>query len=409
MKSALFTYLTAQRLMFHGGTKMSRFIIWISVTGMSLGIATMILVLSVMNGFQRELEERLLGLVPHIKFENADDNPEIIDLLDTDSAILSTTKYFEGFALVHHSESPLPLKLIAMSPDTFMTNRLLKGSVGSDAIVRLGHSERASFLGVPLAFALGLELGDSFELLFLSRDGRGLAVKSERVVLAGVFELGSEADSSLVLMNIDSRSMKEWSYLGEKGVAAQLRDPSKIEIVKARIEQNFIATDLVPKHSFRDWTEDYGELFRAIKMEKSIMATLLFLILVLASFSIVSGQLMKVGDKRRDIAVFVTFGADQQFIRNIFLLQGLFVGLLSGLFGAALGIVLTNNANELIALASKFTGYHLLEGSYFLVVPTKIEKYQLLLIGLGAMTLSVWAAYLPSSKATKLNVVENLS
>ena len=409
MKSALFTYLTAQRLMFHGGTKMSRFIIWISVTGMSLGIATMILVLSVMNGFQRELEERLLGLVPHIKFENADDNPEIIDLLDADSAILSTTKYFEGFALVHHSESPLPLKLIAMSPDTFMTNRLLKGSVGSDAIERLGHLERASFLGVPLAFALGLELGDSFELLFLSRDGGGLVVKSERVVLAGVFELGSEADSSLVLMNIDSRSMKEWSYLGEKGVAAQLRDPSKIEIVKARIEQNFIATDLVPKHSFRDWTEDYGELFRAIKMEKSIMATLLFLILVLASFSIVSGQLMKVGDKRRDIAVFVTFGADQQFIRNIFLLQGLFVGLLSGLFGAALGIVLTNNANELIALASKFTGYHLLEGSYFLVVPTKIEKYQLLLIGLGAMTLSVWAAYLPSSKATKLNVVENLS
>ena len=409
MKSALFTYLTAQRLMFHGGTKMSRFIIWISVTGMSLGIATMILVLSVMNGFQRELEERLLGLVPHIKFENADDNPEIIDLLDADSAILSTTKYFEGFALVHHSESPLPLKLIAMSPDTFMNNRLLKGSVGSDAIVRLGHSERASFLGVPLAFALGLELGDSFELLFLSRDGRGLAVKSECVVLAGVFELGSEADSSLVLMNIDSRSMKEWSYLGEKGVAAQLRDPSKIEIVKARIEQNFIATDLVPKHSFRDWTEDYGELFRAIKMEKSIMATLLFLILVLASFSIVSGQLMKVGDKRRDIAVFVTFGADQQFIRNIFLLQGLFVGLLSGLFGAALGIVLTNNANELIALASKFTGYHLLEGSYFLVVPTKIEKYQLLLIGLGAMTLSVWAAYLPASNATKLNVVENLS
>ena len=409
MKSALFTYLTAQRLMFHGGTKMSRFIIWISVTGMSLGIATMILVLSVMNGFQRELEERLLGLVPHIKFENADDNPEIIDLLDADSAILSTTKYFEGFALVHHSESPLPLKLIAMSPDTFMTNRLLKGSVGSDAIERLAHSERASFLGVPLAFALGLELGDSFELLFLSRDGGGLAVKSERLVLAGVFELGSEADSSLVLMNIDSRSMKEWSYLGEKGVAAQLRDPSKIEIVKARIEQNFIATDLVPKHSFRDWTEDYGELFRAIKMEKSIMATLLFLILVLASFSIVSGQLMKVGDKRRDIAVFVTFGADHQFIRNIFLLQGLFVGLLSGLFGAALGIVLTNNANELIALASKFTGYHLLEGSYFLVVPTKIEKYQLLLIGLGAMTLSVWAAYLPSSEATKLNVVENLS
>ena len=137
MKNALFTYLTAQRLMFHGGTKMSRFIIWISVTGMSLGIATMILVLSVMNGFQRELEERLLGLVPHIKFENADDNPEIVDLLDADSAVLSTTKYFEGFALVHHSESPLPLKLIAMSPDTFMSNRLLMGSVGSDAIERL--------------------------------------------------------------------------------------------------------------------------------------------------------------------------------------------------------------------------------------------------------------------------------
>ena len=88
MKRALFTYLTAQRLMFHGGTKMSRFIIWISVTGMSLGIATMVLVLSVMNGFQRELEERLLGVVPHIKFENADDNPEIVDLLDADLSLI---------------------------------------------------------------------------------------------------------------------------------------------------------------------------------------------------------------------------------------------------------------------------------------------------------------------------------
>ena len=120
------------------------------------------------------------------------------------------------------------------------------------------------------------------------------------------------------------------------------------------------------------------------------MATLLFLILVLASFSIVSGQLMKVGDKRRDIAVFLTFGADQQFIRNIFLLQGLFVGLLSGLFGAALGIVLTNNAKadcfsiEVYWLSSS-------GGFLFLVVPTKIEKHQLLLIGLGAMIVSVWA------------------
>ena len=409
MKRALFTYLTAQRLMFGGGTKMSRFIIWISITGMSLGIATMILVLSVMNGFQRELEERLLGVVPHIKFENADDNPEIVDLLEADSAVMSTTEYFEGFALVHHSENPLSLKLIAMSPDTFMTNRLFRGSVGSDALELLRHLERASLLGVPLAFALGLELGDSFELLFLSRDGGGLAVKSERLVLAGVFELGSEADSSLVLMNIHSRSMEGWSSLGEKGVAAQLRDPSKIESVRTRIEEHLTAADFVPKQSFQDWTEDYGELFRAIKLEKSIMATLLFLILVLASFSIVSGQLMKVGDKRRDIAVLMTFGANRQFVRNIFLLQGLFVGLLSGLFGAVLGIVLTNNANELIALASDFTGYHLLDGSYFLVVPTKIEEHQLLLIGLGAMTLSVWAAYLPASKATELNVVENLS
>ena len=409
MKRALFTYLTAQRLMFHGGTKMSRFIIWISVTGMSLGIATMVLVLSVMNGFQQELEERLLGVVPHVKLENADRNPEIKDLLAADPAVMSTTEYFEGFALVHHPESPLPLKLIAMSPDTFMTNRLFRGTVGSDALERLRHMERASFLGVPLAFALGLDLGDPFELLFLSRDGERLAVKSERVFLAGVFELGSEADSSLVLMNIESRSMEDWSSLGEKGLAAQLRDPSKIESARTRIEQNFIAADFLPKQSFQDWTGDYGELFRAVKIEKSIMATLLFLILVLASFSIVSGQLMKVSDKRRDIAVLMTFGADQLFIRNIFLIQGLFVGLLSGLFGVVLGIVLTNNANELIALASKFTGYHLLEGSYFLVVPTKIEKYQLFLIGLGAMTLSVWAAYLPASKATRLNVVQNLS
>ncbi len=409
MKRAVFTYLTAQRLMSQGGTKMSRFIIWISVTGMSLGIATMVLVLSVMNGFQQELEERLLGVVPHVKLENADRNPEVKDLLAADSAVMSTTEYFEGFALVHHPESPLPLKLIAMSPDTLMTNRLFRGSVGSDALERLRHMESASFLGVPLAFALGLDLGDPFELLFLSRDGERLAVKSQRVFLAGVFELGSEADSSLVLMNIESRSMEDWSSLGEKGVAAQLKDPSKIESVRTRIEQNFIAADLLPKQYFQDWTGDYGELFRAVKMEKSIMATLLFLILVLASFSIVSGQVMKVSDKRRDIAVLMTFGADRQFIRNIFLLQGLFVGLLSAIFGAVLGIVLTNNANELIALASKLTGYHLLEGSYFLVVPIKIEKYQLFLIGLGAMTLSVWAAYLPASKATQLNVVDNLS
>ena len=156
------------------------------------------------------------------------------------------------------------------------------------------------------------------------------------------------------------------------------------------------------------WIDEYGDLFQAVALEKTLMGTLLLLVIAIAGFNIVAGQIMMVNDKRADIAILRTMGADQSLVRNVFLLQGSLVGLVGTTVGLAVGVLVAQQVNEIVDALEWLSGRHLLEGSYFVTVPSQIHGSDLLLTGLAAGGLAVWAAWLPAHRASQMNPLENL-
>ncbi|HCY04184.1 MAG TPA: hypothetical protein DHU16_01930 [Gammaproteobacteria bacterium] len=156
------------------------------------------------------------------------------------------------------------------------------------------------------------------------------------------------------------------------------------------------------------WVDEYGELFQAVALEKTLMGTLLLLVIAIAGFNIVSGQIMMVNDKRADIAILRTMGADQSMVRRVFLLHGSLVGLVGTTIGLLAGVVLAQQVNQIVDALEWLTGRHLLDGSYFVEVPSRINGVDLFLTGLAAAGLAIWAAWLPAHRASQMNPVENL-
>ena len=156
------------------------------------------------------------------------------------------------------------------------------------------------------------------------------------------------------------------------------------------------------------WMDEYGDLFRAVAMEKTMMATLLVVVVAIGGFNIVAGQIMMVHDKRSDIAILRTMGADQSLVRSIFLLQGLFVGLLGTVIGLTTGVLMATQVNEIVDGLEWLTGRHLLDGSYFVEVPSRVEVSDLVVTGIIAGALALWAAWLPARRASEVDPVSNL-
>ena len=163
-----------------------------------------------------------------------------------------------------------------------------------------------------------------------------------------------------------------------------------------------------PEVIVNSWMDEYGDLFRAVAMEKTMMATLLLVVVAIGGFNIIAGQIMMVNDKRSDIAILRTMGADQSLVRSIFLLQGLFVGVTGTVIGLTLGVLMATQVNEIVDALEWITGRHLLDGSYFVEVPSRVEITDLLVTGIIAGILAVWAAWLPAQRAIQVDPVSNL-
>ncbi|RPG32144.1 MAG: FtsX-like permease family protein, partial [Gammaproteobacteria bacterium TMED92] len=188
----------------------------------------------------------------------------------------------------------------------------------------------------------------------------------------------------------------------------QLHDPLDAPTLIQQLAETSLSAEDGAAVSVSSWIDEYGDLFRAVAMEKTMMATLLLLVVAIAGFNIVAGQIMMVHDKRADIAILRTMGANQSLIRNMFLLQGLLVGLLGTTIGLGLGVLTATQVNEIVDGLELLTGQHLLDGSYFVEVPSRVESFDLALTAVAAATLTVWAAWVPARRASQLDPVANL-
>lgn len=206
----------------------------------------------------------------------------------------------------------------------------------------------------------------------------------------------------MVLVNLDQRDDASWQALGELGTRVMLEDPMRASAVAAMLSSED------PLASLETWEQVYGELFQAVRMEKTMMFTLLLLVVAIAGFNIIAGQSMMVHEKRAQIAMLRTLGADGKFVLKLFLSQGMFIGLLGTLGGVGLGLLMTSVVDQLIDFLGEISGQHLLDGSYFAVVPTKLVAWDLIAIVGISTSIALLCAWLPARRASQLNPAQFL-
>jgi len=398
----------AARLTLRGGRGFSRFVSWVSVIGLALGVMSLTAVMAVMNGFDQELKQRLLGSVPHITLANAQPTNGLLEFAQTDTRVRQIGPYFQGFGVITQSGRAQPVTAIALTEAGFKAQPQLLNALSEGALALLDETPNGILVGAPLARALGTFPGDSLNLLLTVPRGESLGSTVLRAKVVGTFELGADPDYGLLLMSLAAKPMDTWGQLGQTGMRLQLHNALDAQSLVNSLAE---AANLWQGQSevvISSWVDEYGDLFQAVALEKTLMGTLLLLVIAIAGFNIVAGQLMMVSDKRADIAILRTMGADQSLVRNIFLLQGSLVGLVGTITGLAVGVLVAQYVNEIVDALEWLTGRHLLDGSYFVKVPSQIKGTDLLLTGLAAGGLAVWSAWLPAHRASQMNPLENL-
>ena len=398
----------AARLTLRGGRGFSRFVGWVSVIGLTLGVMSLTAVMAVMNGFDQELKQRLLGSVPHITLANAEPTNGLLEFAQTDTRVRQIGPYFQGFGVITQSGRAQPVTAIALTEAGFKAQPQLLNALSEGALALLEETPNGILVGAPLARALGTFPGDSLNLLLTVPRGESLGSTVLRAKVVGTFELGADPDYGLLLMSLAAKPMDTWGQLGQTGMRLQLHNAIDAQSLVNSLAE---APNLWQGQSevvISSWVDEYGDLFQAVALEKTLMGTLLLLVIAIAGFNIVAGQLMMVSDKRADIAILRTMGADQSLVRNVFLLQGSLVGLVGTITGLAVGVLVAQYVNEIVDALEWLTGRHLLDGSYFVKVPSQIKGTDLLLTGLAAGGLAVWSAWLPAHRASQMNPLENL-
>ena len=390
----------AARYLWGAQNRYARFIAWASLLGLALGVLVLSVVVSVMNGLGEELRSRILGTVPHVLVTPA--APGLADSLGSREGVVSAYPFFSSAGMVAGSGAVVPVSLFGMEPrDGRLLTRLDAGmSTGTlaDALMQ----PAAIVMGAPIARHLGLVLGDPVVLVVSEPAGGSVHPKLKRFRLAGTFAIGAELDHYLVMTRRDAFSAGERLRLGTDGVRVVLADPMQVERFADELQRYDASL------SVETWQDNYGELFQAVRIEKALMFLLLLLVVAVAGFNIVSGQTVLVSDKRGDIAILRTMGADGRFIVRVFLLQGVGIASIGIAAGIFLGALLAQNIGYLVGVVESWLGFRMLEGSYFDVLPSLVLAGDLAVIATLSWLLCVLAAWIPARRAARQNPVAGL-
>lgn len=390
----------AARYLWGGRNRYARFIAWVSLAGLALGVLVLTVVVSVMNGLGEELRSRILGTVPHVLVTPA--TPGLAQSLASREGVLGAFPFFSSAGMVAGGGAVVPVSLFGLEPgdgehlsqvDSGMTRGTLEEALTLPAAI---------VMGAPIARHLGLAPGDPVLLVVSEPAGGSVRAKLKRFRLAGAFAIGAELDHYLVLTRRDAFTEPERRRLGTDGVRVMLADAMRAERFADALRGH------EPSLSVQTWKDNYGELFQAVRIEKALMFLLLLLVVALAGFNIVSGQTVLVSDKRGDIAILRTMGAGGHFIVRVFLLQGIGVASAGVAAGLLLGTLLAQHIGYLVGVAESWLGFRMLEGSYFDVLPSLVLAEDLVVIAALSWLLCVLAAWIPARRAARQNPVTGL-
>ena len=381
-----------------------------SLLGIALGVATLIIVMSVMNGFRAELLDRILGVNGHITvYANGGEITGYDDLATRLSSIDRVTRahpQVQGQVMVTNRGEASGAVVRGMAREDLLERDLLADNVTAGRAQDFG--DEGALVGRRLATKLGLSVGDQITLV--SPRGNttvmGTVPRVKSFEIAGLFEVGMyEYDSSFVYLPLDQAQQFFRTGEGVNAIEMFVQDPGDVDRVRATIGEM-----LGTGYRTVDWQRANASFFNAIQVERNVMFLILTLIIVVAAFNIISGQIMLVKDKGPDIAILRTMGATRGMIMRIFLISGAAIGVVGTAAGFALGLAFAQNIETIRGWLENLTGTELFAAEiYFLSnLPSKVDPTEVATVVAMSLALSLLATLYPSWRAARLDPVEAL-
>ena len=385
--------MVARRYLFARSHGYATLINWVSFGGLALGVMTLTVVVSVMNGFDREITGRILSIVPHAVVELPGAEPGRVDALRGVPGVEHVSRFFEGEAMLAAGGTVHFIALAGLDEEGLKH----LAAIGADAMSSLANIPGGIVLGTPLAAAKRLDVGDPVTLVITLPSDAGVRPRVERFELSGTFEIGADPDAGLGIVRHGEILRRGLTGAGADGLRLSFTDPFEAPTLGPAIGRA-----LGPEASVRFWTDDYGELFRAVQIEKGIMFVLLALIVAIAAFNIVSGQAMLVNDKRGDVAMLATMGASRGLLVTVFYLQGFAVAFIGVAVGLLVGVVVAVNAGA-VASVLDLAGASIIEDTWFSEVPSEVRLADLGVIAGLSLGLSTVAVLAPALRVVGEN------
>ena len=388
------------------------FISLISMVGIALGVAALIIVLSVMNGFQTEIRGRILGVASHIEITGLNntlhDWPLALQAAQRDKRVVAAAPYVTAQGLLSTGGTVRGVMVRGIDPAQEAKVVSIGEKMLTGALTDLHAGEWGMVLGVQLARQLGVGRGDKVTLI--TPQGQitpaGMLPRLKQFTVVGVFKVDMfEYDASLAM--IQQRDAQTLFRLGDSvsGVRLKLQDLLAAPAVKQALVQQ-----LPPSMYIADWTEQHANYFRAVQIEKRMMFIILTLIVAVAAFNLVSTLVMTVTDKQADIAILRTLGASPRSIMAIFMVQGTLSGVIGTLAGVASGVLVALNLGDIVSSAEHALGVKILSSEVYLIdrLPSDVVAGDVLTITLISLLLALLATLYPSWRASRTQPAEAL-
>jgi len=385
------------------------------MAGIALGVAALIVVLSVMNGFQKEVRDRMLSVLPHIELYVPGAVPErVLDqwqqfasAAEKNSEVKAGAPFVAAQGMLVRGQALRGVQVRGIDPQTEGKVSDLPRQMVSGRLTDLKAGGFGVVLGNELADGMGVKVGDT--LLMMAPQGSispaGFTPRMRQFTVVGVFSSGHyEYDSSLAFVD-DEDAARVFRESGTAGVRLRIADMQRAPEVAAELQKV-----LPPYVMASDWSRNNRTWFAAVKTEKRMMFLILALIVAVAAFNLLSSLVMAVKDKQSDIAILRTLGAGPREIARIFLVQGALIGVIGTLLGVAGGILIAYNVDVIVPFIERLLGVHFLPREIYFIsaLPSDPQVGDIVTIGLTSLVLSLLATLYPSWRASRLQPAQVL-
>ena len=385
------------------------FISLISTFGLVLGVAVLIVVLSAMNGFEHELETRVLGVLPHGTITGREPIvawQQLLERIESHPEVIAAAPFISGSALLAAHDLVEGVTFSGIVPEYEQRVSIISNFVSDDGWQKLATGRYGLVMGMPLLQKLKLRIGDKVSLVLPQATVTiaGLMPRMKRFTVVGSFEVGADVDKNLVLIHLNDAARLLRLDHAVQGIRISTVDLFRAPVVLREIlaslaDQNYTASS---------WMRMYGNLYEAIRMQKSTMFLLLILVIAVAAFNVVSSLIMMLSEKKGDIAILRTLGASTYTIQGIFIFYGTMIGILGVLLGVVVGLMISWSISDVFRWFDELTQLKIMSQYFINYLPSQIVASDVFTISCTTLLISFVATLYPAYKAAMSDPAEAL-